>query len=172
MYCTHKSSIFCRLLSIFIFGVMVLAGCNTEPEIDNDFLDDIGDIEAVYFEPIGQGSQSSFDQRMETVVKDSVAWASYLDKMKTVIPIRDVDFSQLMVAFAAIPSPHAGITVQFESAERIEGELVLSYLLGVPGQDCRIIDTPSAPFQAIVIRKIDLPVKFEYRQETQHCVLD
>lgn len=172
MYCTHKSSIFCRLLGILIIGAMALAGCTNEPEIDNDFLEELGDSEAVYFEPIGQGSQASFDQLTQTVVKDSAEWVSFSDKMRTVLPFRDVDFSQSMIAFAAVPSTHGGVTVQFESAERIENELVLSYLLGVPGQDCRVIDSPSVPFQAISIRKIDVPVTFEFRKETQHCVLD
>ena len=172
MYCTHKSSIFCNILGILMFVALSLSGCSTEPEIDNDFLDDLGDVEAVYFETIGQGSQASFDERIESVVTDSVSWAGYQDKMETVIPFRDVDFSQLMVAFAAVPSDNGGVTIQFESAERIEQELIINYVLGVPGADCRIIDTPSVPFQVMVLPKFDLPVRFEYREEKQYCTLD
>lgn len=170
MYYTHKSSTPYNILSFLTVFLFVIAGC-TEPEIDNDFLEDLGDQEAVYFEPIGQGSQGSFDVRTERVISDSTTWASYQDKLETVLPFRHIDFSQLMVAFAAVPSTHGGVTVQFEAAERIEGELVLNYLVGMPGRDCRVIDTPSVPFQVMVIRKFDLPVRFEYREERQPCTL-
>ena len=157
-----------NIFVILTITMIALAGCS-EPDLDDDFSEDFDETEAVYFETIGQGSQASFDERTESVVKDSVAWTSYKKKMATVLPFRQVDFSQLMIAFAAVPSPNGGVTIQFESAEQIGGELILSYLLGVPGPDCRIIDTPSVPFQAMVLRKIDLPVKFTYREETQNC---
>lgn len=170
MYYTHKSSTLCNILCILFFTAIPLMGCG-EPEIEEDFAEEIFDAEAVYFEPIGQGSQASFDELTEIVVKDSTNWAFYKDKMETVIPFQDIDFSQLMVVFAAVPSANGGVTVQFESAEQTEGELVLSYLLGVPGADCRVIDTPSVPFQVMITRKIDLPVKFEVREENQYCTL-
>ncbi len=172
MYCTHKSSSFFDILGILMIAVLLVSGCGTEPEIDNDFLEDLGDIEAVYFEAIGQGSQASFDQRIESVVRDSVSWVEYQEKMETVLPFRDVDFSQLMVAFVAFPHDNGGVTIQFESAERVEQELQINYVVGLPGADCRIIDTPSVPFQVMVLPRFDLPVKFEYREETQYCTLD
>ncbi len=171
MYCTHKSSMLYNILGILTLAVLVLTGCS-EPEIEVDDSEDFDQSEAVYFETIGQGSRASFDERTELIVKDAEAWELYKEKIATVIPIQDVDFSQLMIAFAAVPSPNGGVTIQFESAENINGELILSYLLGIPGPDCRIIDTPSVPFQAVLIRKIDLPVRFEYREELQYCTLE
>ncbi len=167
MYCTHKSSIFFNILGILI---LLSAGCSSPDDDVAEFVEPVN-AEAVYFEPIGQGSQASFDEKMEGVVKDSLSWVAYSEKMKTVLPFRDVDFSQLMVVFAAVPADHGGVTVQFESAERIGDELVLGYMLGMPGGDCRVIDTPSVPFQVMVTRKIDLPVRFEYREERQPCTM-
>ncbi len=170
MYYTHKSSTLFNILCILFFIAALLAGC-AEPEIEEDFAEEVFDAEAVYFEPIGQGSQASFDELTQLVVTDSTMWALYKAKMRTVIPLRDIDFSRLMVVFAAVPSANGGVTVQFESAERVDGKLVLSYVLGVPGPDCRVIDTPSVPFQVMITRKIDVPVKFETREENQYCTM-
>ncbi|MEM8488762.1 MAG: hypothetical protein AAF564_24665 [Bacteroidota bacterium] len=170
MYCTHKSSIFSNILGILIISGLLLAGCSTPEEVPE--VEEVPiDAEAFYFEPIGQGSQASFVERTEEVVRDSLTWVAFSEKMQTVLPFQDVDFSQEMVVFAAVPATHGGVTVQFESAERVEDELVLSYMLGLPGADCRIIDSPSVPFQVMITRKVTLPVRFEYREERHFCTM-
>lgn len=134
--------------------------------------EEIDETEAVYFELIGQGSSAAFNTVMEQVVYDATQWDTLKLRMETVIPFEEVDFSQLMVAFVAVPHPSGGITLQIESAEIVDEELTLGYLVGVPGQDCRIIDTPSVPFQAVILRRIEgIPVRFEHRTEVQQCTL-
>jgi hypothetical protein len=92
--------------------------------------------------------------------------------METVLPFRDIDFSQLMVAFVALPVSSGGITLQIESVELDAGELIVGYLMGEPGPDCRVIDAPSVPFQAVYLRRIkDVSVRFERRTEMQRCTL-
>lgn len=134
--------------------------------------EEIDETEAIYFELIGQGSSAAFNTVMEQVVYDDAEWDAFKLKMVPVIPFEAIDFSQLMVAFVAVPHQSGGITLQIESAEIANGELVVGYLVGIPGQDCRIIDTPSVPFQAVVLRRIEgMPVRFEHRTEAQQCTL-
>ena len=170
MNCTHKSSIITRpLYTIFMAFVFFLtaAGC-TEPEIDNE---NIVETEAIYFEPIGLGSSSAFNAVTEKAIYDADTWNDYQQYMETVLPFRDVDFSQLMVVFVAVPAHTGGVTVQIESVEIGETDVVVSYVLGQPGEDCRVMDIPSAPFQAVMLRRLDGPFRFEHRTEPQPCTL-
>ena len=165
MYCTHKSSFRGSFCGILLGCWLYAAGCGPEPQMDNDIVE----TEAVYFEPIGRGSSAAFDTVTEKVIYDGDSWKDYQQYMETVLPFPDVDFSQLMVIFAAVPAERSGVTVQFESVEIAGDEVVASYVLGVPGPDCRVMDVPSTPFQVILLRRIDAPVRFERRSEAQPC---
>ena len=167
MYCTHKSSVLGSIHGFLISFALIVSGCLSGPQIDNDIVE----TEAVYFEPIGQGSTATFETVTQQVVYDVDSWSTYQQYMETVLPFREVDFSQLMVLFAAVPSNTGGVTVQFESVEIVGDELVVSYVLGEPGRDCRVMDLPSVPFQAIMLRRIDMPIRFEHRTEPQPCTL-
>ena len=168
---THKSSLLYFFCSTFFAVSLSLTGC--QPQQEESVMDlDIDETEAVYFELIGQGSSAAFNTVMEQVVYEETVWDAFKLKMETVLPFSEIDFTQLMVAFVAVPHPSGGITMQIESAEIVDGELVIGYLVGVPGQDCRIIDTPSVPFQAVMLRRIEeIPVRFEHRTEEQQCTL-
>ena len=167
MFYTHKSSISPSLYGFLTSFVFFAAGCVSGPQIDNDIIE----TEAVYFEPIGQGSSADFSTVTEEMVYNAESWSEYQQYMETVLPFHDVDFSQLMVAFVAVPAHTGGVTVQIESAEIAGEELVISYVIGEPGDDCRVMDIPSVPFQAVTMRQIDMPIRFEHREEAQACTL-
>ena len=71
--------------------------------------------------------------------------------MKTVIPFPEIDFSQLMVAVVAVPVPMLGVSIQVQSIERIQEDVVIYYQMGIPGDDCRGNDNATTPFQVVML---------------------
>lgn len=133
---------------------------------------DIEITEALYFEVIGQGASSLFADTTQIVVTDSLAWDGYQQYMKTVIPFPEIDFSQLMVALVAIPSPMLGVSIQIQSIERVNEDVIINYQMGIPGSDCRGNDNPTTPFQAVMLPQIEANnYKFESTEEEYNCTL-
>ncbi len=172
MYCTHYlvhvSLLKVLLITPFVIGGVHLAGCGgSQPDLDTD----IEETEAIYFDYIGQGASSTFADTTQIVIKDQEMWDSYQQYMETVLPFREIDFSQLMVVLVAVPVPIRGVAIQIQSVELVQGELVVNYAMGYPGDDCRGNDQPSTPFQAVVLRQIDASAQFERTVEKLPCTL-
>ena len=171
MYCTHsqlQSSLLRKLSCIgLVPTLLLLMGCGTQPEIDMD----VDETEAVYFETIGQGASSLFTDTTQVVIKSEVMWNEYEQYMKTVLPFPEIDFSQLMVVVVAVPVPMRGVTIQIQSAELADDEMVVNYLMAFPGDDCRGNDQPSSPFQVVMMPHKEIPVRFEHEFEEYPCTL-
>ena len=147
---------------------MGIVGCVSQPEMDLDIVE----TEAVYFETIGQGETSLFTDTTRIAIRDQGNWDTSRENMKTVLPFPEIDFSQLMAVVVAVPMPVRGVTVQVQSVEVVEDEMVVSYLMGVPGDDCRGNDQPSVPFQVIMLpQQPQRPIRFEEAIEEYRCTL-
>ena len=171
MYCTHKLSPYTHVHHFLFLIIATLGlfftGCGTQPEMDTD----IEETEALYFEVIVQGASSLFADTTQIVVTDSVAWDDYQQYMKTVIPFPEIDFSQLMVALVAVPVPMRGVSIQVQSIERIQEDVVIYYQMGIPGSDCRGNDNPTTPFQAVMLPQTKGNFSFESSEEEYMCTL-
>ena len=171
MHCTHIPSAYTHfhrfLFLITTISSLLFIGCSSQPEMDTD----IEETEALYFEVIGQGASSQFTDTTQVVLKDQQAWEDYQQYMKTVIPFPEIDFSQLMVVVVAVPVPMLGISIQIQSIERINEDVVVNYQMGIPGSDCRGNDNPTTPFQVVMLPQATGNFQFESTTDEYQCTL-
>lgn len=120
------------------------------------------------FERLARGQSASLHDTLEVVVKHTDQWHAIAETFAVPQPAV-VDFDQVMMLFAAIPAPSGGYDIQFRSVEVEDGRVVAHYSLGVPGDDCIATMGTTVPFDAIIVRRVDLPVIFERRQEAIRC---
>ncbi len=144
-----------------------LVGCG--PEQDPEA---VSETMAVYFESIGRGQSGAFTDTLEVVIRDSTEWDAVRAQLDTLLPFRDVDFSEAMVLLAAVPTPIGGSTIIFESVEDDGEHIIAMYQLGLPGRDCRSIEGAALPFQAVMVPRTDAPVRFEHNMARNPCTLD
>lgn len=158
----HRSGfVLCSLL------LVLLTGC-AEP---TDLPLDEPTSEVLYFEPIGFGSRAQFADTTEVVIRDSTTWVAYQDSLTSTGTFRPVDFDQTVVLLAAVPAPTGGYTIEFETAELARDTLFAHYLINVPGADCITAMGLTTPFQAILARRTEAPVRFVRRAEEYSCEL-
>lgn len=143
----------------------LLAACTQEP----DSIIEIPDVEPLYLEAIGNGDRASLTDTLETVVRDSAAWADLQPTFRLFRPFKPVDFSQTMVVVAAVPVETGGYRVRFEEAERRADTVFVSYVLERPGADCLPAMGGGVAFQAAYVRRAEGPVAFLHRTERYSC---
>ena len=171
MHCTHTFTSYTSLPHFlflsFAISSFLFVGCSSEPEMDTD----IEETEAVYFEVIGQGATSLFTDTTQVVVTDQQMWDDYQQNMKTVIPFPEIDFSQLMAVVVAVPVPMLGVSIQIQSIEKVNEDVIIHYQMGIPGNDCRGNDNPTTPFQVVMLPQMEANYRFERTTDEYNCTL-
>lgn len=145
--------------------MVVLAGCESE----NAAEDPAPEMESLYFEPIGYGQRASLSDTVEVVIRDAEEWNALRDSLRPIAPFEPVDFSQVVVLVAALPQENSGYAVEFRSVDVVGSVVVAEYAVQVPGDDCLAAYAETVPFQAVLARRTDLPVRFERVEEEYRC---
>lgn len=148
-----------------LFALLLLPGCTLEETADEAN----ADTESFYFEPIGYGQRAAIRDTIEVALRDQEAWDGYRDSLNPIAPFRSVDFSQAIVLLVALPQSTSGHSIDFASVDRIDSMVVAEYVVNVPGEDCLVAFSESVPFQAVLVRRTDLPVRFEHTTEEYRC---
>lgn len=165
MYFTHLRN-FIRGMGFVLPCILLLPACL--PAQDPDA---ISPSMAVYFETVGQGQSMVLTDTLEVVVRDSAAWMALAGQLETLLPMKPIDFGQSMALVAAVPTSMGGSSVVFASVEDDGSTLIATYMVGIPGWDCRIIDGRTVPFQVVVVPRSEAPVRFEHAQEPYPCTM-
>lgn len=147
--------------------LVLLTGCAGTPEPAPD--DAMPAAEVLYFEPIGQGIQARLADTTAVAIRDSLQWAAYQDSLNPIAPFTPVDFDQALVLVAAMPARTGGFSIEFETVELIADTVVASYVVNEPGDDCLTAMGLTTPFQAILVRRTDHPVRFDHRTASYSC---
>lgn len=152
------------LCSVLLAG---LIGCSS----DDAVYDPAEENEVLYFEPIGHGMKAGLAAPVERAIRDSLTWVAYADSLDPLVAFEPVDFSQAFVLLAARSMPTAGYSLRFESVELAGDTLVASYLVLEPGTTCITAMGQTMPFQAVLVRRADHPVRFVHRTDDYSCEL-
>lgn len=157
----RRGLVLCSLL------LLLLTGCGDPPPPPPEE----PASEVLYFEPIGFGMRAQFSDTTEVVIRDSTAWAAYQDSLTSTGTFQPVDFSQAIVLLAAVPAPTGGYTIEFDTVELVGDSLLAHYVVNVPGPDCITAMGLTTPFQVVLARRTDAPVRFVRRAEEYSCEL-
>lgn len=142
-----------------------MAACSDEDVEEPD------STELLYFEPIGYGQSGTLSDTTESVFRSEVEWRSYRDSLRPIAPFEPVDFSQSIVLLAALPQTTSGHSIDFVTVEIRDSVAVAEYVVGVPSDDCLTASAQTVPFQAIMVRQTDKPVRFTRDTEEYRCTL-
>ena len=157
---------------LVIAGLLVLGGCNRTSEGELPAVEpEEAEPTAFYFESFARGPHAAFSDTTTLVIRDEATWAAYQDQLRAVQPAEPIDFTQTMVLLAAVPTSAGGYFIEFESVEKAGEEIVASYLLTAPGRDCLVIPAPAMPYEVVLTRRDEAPVRFEQRTTTYPCGL-
>lgn len=115
------------------------------------------------------GQNATLPDTTELVVKDSDQWSSVSNTLISGRAPETPDFDQYMVLLAALPVESGGYDVRFRSVEIAGDRLIASYAIGIPADDCITTMGTTVPYEAVAVRKVDLPVAFERTQELIRC---
>ena len=152
-----------RTASLVLILAIMVAGCIDDAEVVVD-----RESEPLPFERIARGQRALFRDTLEVRIEGSDRW-NELKPSLNVAADAMVDFDQEMVLLAAVPAPSGGYDVQIRSVEILAEEVVVHYALGVPADDCITTLGETVPFDAVTVRRTDLPVVFERVQEPIRC---
>ena len=150
--------------SVLICG-LIFIGCKPQPVADD------GPDEVLYFEPIAMGHNGSVRDTMEVVFTESEALQAVVSNLNLLGPVKDVDFSQTMVALIAIPTESGGYIVEVKSVEKTGDQIVVSYEFSTPGPDCVTIQALSLPFQMVKIKRSEGDITFNRITKRSKCGL-
>jgi hypothetical protein len=142
----------------------LLIGC-----IEATPVPDEPESEPLYFEPIGLGQTAMLADTTELLIRDAALWEAYQDSLRPLGAFKPVDFEQAMVLLVAVPVATGGYSVQVETVERLEDEVVARYMITVPDDDCIPMMSQATPFQAVLVRRTAGQVRFEHQTEPFHC---
>lgn len=157
-----------RLFSGLLFAAVlfsVIQGCGGTGE--NDESEPL--TELLYFEPIGYGQSGSLRDTTELVIRTMGEWETYRDSLNPIAPFKPVDFSQGVVFLAALPQTTSGHIIEFVTVEERDSVTVAEYVVNAPADDCLTATAETVPFQAVMVRRTDLPVRFERDTEEYRC---
>ena len=113
-----------RLLPLL---ALVAMACTPEPPLPDTDFDAVPEL--LYFERLGLGQRTQLADTTEVLIRDAATWSIYQDSLETPGPFRAVDFEQAMVLLVSVPAETGGYGVEFETAELIDGEIVVTYAL-------------------------------------------
>lgn len=151
------------VLAVLLVILPILPGCQPEEEPPTVTL-----AEAFAFEPLGRGNRARLDTA-EVVIREAATWAAYQDSLRPLQPFGTVNFAQEMVLLAAVPVPSGGYSVLFETVEKIEDGLTATYVLSVPGPDCRATMGTAVVFQAVRVARFEGAVRFVREADPYRC---
>lgn len=157
-----------RLFALLICSTLLLLsllGCDEE----NAGADETDEAEVLYFEPIGYGQSGSLKDSTETVIRTQEKWAAYRDSLKPLAPFDSVDFSQAVVLLVALPQTTSGHSIELVAVEEHDSIAVATYVVNIPAEDCLTATAETVPFQAVMVRRTDLPVHFAHETEEYRC---
>jgi hypothetical protein len=149
-----------------LIGVVANTGCETSQSgtaIPTEF------SETFIFELIGHGYRAAVLDTSEVVFRDQASWLRFAAKLNPTGNLKETDFENMMIIAVVIPAPSGGYTVAFDSVDREDGEVIVSYTLSTPGLDCMTIAALTQPFAAIAVQRIDGPVRFERTTVRESC---
>lgn len=163
----HRKKSFIYLTAAVCSMLLAVSGCRDEPA---ELPEVAGPMSVpLYFEPIGRGQSAQVNDTTQVVIRDSLEWQAFQDRLAPVQPFRPADFTQGMVILAALPVPSSGYAVEFESIEKLGDTITASFVLMRPGPDCMIAPALTTPFQAVLVRRAEGDVRFEHRVEDLPC---
>jgi hypothetical protein len=136
---------------------------------ETTWYDAVPESDVLYFEPIARGQQATLQDSTEIAIRDAETWETYRRQLRTQGAISEVDFSQTFVLLVALPMPSGGYLVDFESVEELDGTIIASYLVTLPGDDCMTAMGRTVPFQAVMVRLADGELRFQRRVERVPC---
>ena len=152
------------LRRVAVLSAFLLMGCgNSREEHEPET------ITPLYFEPLGYGQNASLADTTIIAIRDETTWNAYLDSLSPIAPFDSVDFDQTIVLLAALPQTTSGFIIEFVSVEERDSVAVAEYLVNAPGSDCLTGHTDSVPFQAVLVRRTNLPVRFQAHSEEYRC---
>ncbi|MEX1054864.1 MAG: hypothetical protein WED81_02475 [Rhodothermales bacterium] len=126
-------------------------------------------ITPLYFEPIGYGQNAALSDTTIIAIRDEATWKAYQDSLRPIAPFDSVDFSQAIVLLSALPQTTSGFIIEFVSVEERDSVTVAEYVVNAPGSDCLTGHTEAVPFQAVLVRRTNLPVQFQAHTEEYRC---
>lgn len=154
----NHTSLFAALVLGLLQGCGGGADAETEPP-----------VEVLYFEPIGYGQSGSLTDTTEIVLRTEEEWAAYRDSLRPIASFKPVDFSQSVVLLVALPQATSGHLIEFVGVEERDSVTVAEYVVGVPAEDCLTATAEAVPFQAVMVRRTELPVRFQHKPEEYRC---
>jgi hypothetical protein len=143
------------------------SGCNVErPVVESG-------TTPLVFDVLGLGQHAVLPDSLPftVAVRDSAVWDTLAPDLRTFSPIGGVDFSQRMILVAAVPVEYGGHILTFQSVEADSTEIIATYMLTVPDDDCVTAMGLTTPFQAVAATRSDLPVRFVEERELISCDL-
>ena len=158
------------LFKSLVVVLLVLGGCDRTSG-EGQVAEAEPEPMAFYFESFERGQRAAFSDTTTLAIRDAETWAAYQDQLRPMEPFAPVDFTQSMILLAAVPTPAGGYFIEFESVEKVGEEIVASYLLTAPGRDCLVIPAPAMPYEVVLTRRDEAPVRFEHRTTTYPCGL-
>ena len=159
----HRINTMIRIFTTLLFLPLLLTACEQKAVVDD------GPDAVLYFEAIGMGQYGSIRDTTEVVYRDEASFRTVLDKLTLLAPLREIDFSQVMVGLVAMPTNSGGYVVEVKSVEKTGDDISINYELTIPGPDCITLDALSLPFQLVVIQQSDGAVSFERDETTYRC---
>lgn len=154
-----------RLTLLLTFFALTAAGCRQREPLAEVVLFEGGEL--LSFQPIGQGTNATLTA--DTVARTAEAWAALQTAFQPRQPFRPVDFPGAMVIVAADSVPTGGYSVHVESVERDSLGVLTTYTLLQPCEESLATAVIQQPFQAVVVRHLDAPVRFVRRVERLDC---
>lgn len=151
--------------------LVLLSAGGSQCGLDDAYVSIEDDSRPLFFEQVARGQQATLRDTIETVIKDNETWTAFKMMLSVPAGVGAVDFDQMMVILAAIPAQSGGYDVSFQSVEETDSTIVAFYVLGVPGDDCITAMGITVPYQAVTVRRGDLPVVFERKVERVPCGL-
>ncbi len=150
------------MAAVLVCSIQGCSGTSAEEETE-------GRSEVLYFEPIGYGQSGTLTDTTEIVLRTEEEWKVYRDSLRPVAPFLPVDFSQGVILLAALPQTTSGHGIDFVTVEERDSVTVAEYVVNMPAEDCLTASAETVPFQAIMVRRTDLPVRFTHETEEYRC---
>ncbi len=155
---------FCaRMICLSLLAILPF-GCTSEVEEGPE-----DDGVPLYFEPISTGNRANISDTLELVIRDRESWIPVLDSLRPPTPIDSVDFQQAVLLLAALPQTTSGYSVEFTSVEERDTVVVAEYQVNAPADDCLTAHAEVVPFQVVLVRRTELPVRFERNVVEYRC---
>lgn len=152
-------------LPCLVLSLLFLTGCTSEDPSEEIEVES----ESLYFEPIGYGQRAALSDTLEMAFRSEAAWSVYRDSLNPIAPFDSVDFEQAIVLLVALPQVTSGYSIEFASVDRVDSVVVAEYVVNAPSEDCLTAFAEAVPFQAVLVRRTEMPVEFRHFAEEYRC---